>query len=155
MKPGVFTQMYIQLVFAVKNREALIFEEHQDEVYRYVSSILSNLKHKSIIINGMPDHIHILFGLNPSISISDTVWELKRSSSMFINKKNWYQRGQFYWQDGYGGFSYSKSQIDHVYNYIKNQKEHHKRLTFKEEYINFLKEYGLDFDPKFLFDFFG
>ena len=102
----------------------------------------------------MPDHIHILLGLNPSVSISDTVWEIKRSSSLFINNKNWYNKGQFYWQDGYGAFSYSKTQIDRVYNYIKNQYSHHKKSTFKEEYINFLKEYGVEFDSRFLFDFF-
>ena len=91
MKPGVFTQIYIQLVFAVKNREALLINEYQKEVFSYMSRIVSNLKHKSIIINGMPDHIHIFIGLNPSVSISDTVYELKRSSSLFINNKKWFR----------------------------------------------------------------
>lgn len=153
MKPGVFTQIYIQLVFAIKNREALLINEYQKEVFSYMSRIASNLKHKSIIINGMPDHIHIFIGLNPSVSISDTVYELKRSSSLFINNKKWF-RGKFYWQEGYGAFSYGKSQVENVYNYILNQKKHHTKTTFREEYIDFLNRFAIDYDKRFLFDFF-
>ena len=153
MKPGVFTQIYIQLVFAVKNREALLINKYQKEVFSYMSRIVSNLKHKSIIINGMPDHIHIFIGLNPSVSISDTVYELKRSSSLFINNKKWF-RGKFYWQEGYGAFSYSKSQVEDVYNYILNQEKHHTKTTFREEYIDFLNSFAIDYDKRFLFEFF-
>lgn len=153
MKPGVFTQIYIQLIFAVKNREALLINEYQKEVFSYMSRIASNLKHKSIIINGMPDHIHIFIGLNPSVSISDTVYELKRSSSLFINNKKWF-RGKFSWQEGYGVFSYSKSQIENVYNYILNQEKHHTKTTFRKEYIDFLNKFAIDYDKRFLFDFF-
>ena len=153
MKPGVFTQIYIQLVFAVKNREALLINEYRKEVFSYMSGIASNIKHKSIIINGMPDHIHIFIGLNPSVSISDTVYELKRSSSLFINNKKWF-RGKFSWQEGYGAFSYSKSQIENVYEYILNQEKHHTKTTFREEYIDFLNKFEIDYDKRFLFDFF-
>ena len=153
MKPGVFTQIYIQLVFAIKNREALLINECQKEVFSYMSGIASNLKHKSIIINGMPDHIHIFIGLNPSVSISDTVYELKRSSSLFINNKKWF-KGKFYWQEGYGAFSYGKSQVENVYNYILNQEKHHTKTTFREEYIDFLNIFEIDYDKRFLFEFF-
>ena len=101
----------------------------------------------------MPDHIHIFIGLNPSVSISDTVYELKRSSSMFINNKKWF-RGKFYWQEGYGAFSYGKSQIENVYNYILNQEKHHTKTTLREEYIDFLNKFGIDYDERFLFKFF-
>ena len=153
MKPGVFTQIYIQLVFAVKNREALLINEYRKEVFSYMSRIASNIKHKSIIINGMLDHIHIFIGLNPSVSISNTVYELKRSSSLFINNKKWF-RGKFSWQEGYGAFSYSKSQIENVYNYILNQEKHHTKTTFREEYIDFLNKFEIDYDKRFLFEFF-
>ena len=153
MKPGVFTQMYIQLVFAVKNKETLLRENHKKEVFSYMSGIVSGLKHKSIIVNGMPDHVHVFFGLNPLVSISDTVHDLKRSTSLFINNNDWF-RGKFFWQDGYGGFSYSRSQVENVYNYILNQEKHHQKMTFREEYLDFLNEFKIDYDKRFLFDFF-
>ena len=153
MKPGVFTQLHIQLVFAVKHRDRLLNNNIRNEVFSYMSGIVTNLKHKSIIINGVSDHVHVFLGLNPSVSISDTIWELKRSSSLFINNKNWFN-SKFNWQDGYGAFSYSKSQVENVYNYILSQEEHHKRRTFKEEYIDFLDKFEIEYDKKYLFDFF-
>lgn len=117
-----------------------------------MSGILTHLKHKSIIINGTINHVHILFGLSPSISISDTVHELKRSSSLFINK-NKLCTDRFSWQEGYGGFSYSRSQINDVYNYIANQEAHHKEKTFHQEYIDYLNENEMVFDERFLFEF--
>ncbi len=108
MKPGVFTQLYIQLVFAAKYRDRLLREEIRPEVFSYISGIITNRKHKSIIINGMSDHIHILIGLNPADTISDLVGTIKKSSSTFINEKEWF-RGKFHWQDGYGAFSYGRS----------------------------------------------
>ncbi|OFX59931.1 MAG: transposase [Bacteroidetes bacterium GWA2_30_7] len=153
MKSGVFTQLYIHLVFAVKYREYLIHKKLSDEVYKYISGIITNQKHKSIIVNGMPDHIHILFGLNPVISISDTVRDIKRSSSLFINEKKWLT-GTFAWQEGYGAFSYGKSQLDDIYKYIANQEQHHSKRTFKHEYIEILKKFEIEYDEKFLFDFF-
>jgi len=154
MKPGVFTQLYVQLVFAVKYRDRMLNDSIRKELFSYMSGTLTNLKHKSIIINGISDHVHVFLGLNPSISISDTVWELKRSSSLFINNKKWFQ-SKFQWQEGYGSFSYSKSQIDNVYKYIENQEQHHKRVTFKEEYIDFLEKFEIEYDSKYLFDFFN
>jgi len=153
MKPGVFTQLHIQLVFAVKHKDRLLNNNIRNEVFSYMSGIVTNLKHKSIIINGVSDHVHVFLGLNPSVSISDTIWELKRSSSLFINNKNWFN-SKFNWQDGYGAFSYSKSQVENVYNYILSQEEHHKRRTFKEEYIGFLDKFEVEYDKKYLFDFF-
>ncbi len=153
MKPGVFTQPYVQLVFAVKYRDRLLKDDIRPEIFSYMSSIATNLKHKSIIINGVSDHVHVFIGLNPSLSISETVWELKRSSSLFINNKNWF-KSKFQWQDGYGAFSYGKSQIDNVYKYIDNQEKHHKKTTFKEEYIDFLEKFEIENDSKYLFEFF-
>ena len=154
MKPGVFTQLYVQFVFAVKYRDRMLNDSIRKELFSYMSGTATNLKHKSIIINGVSDHVHVFLGLNPSISISDTVWELKRSSSLFINNKKWF-KFKFQWQDGYGAFSYSKSQIDNVYKYIENQEQHHKKTTFKEEYIDFLEKFEIKYDSKYLFDFFN
>jgi len=154
MKPGVFTQLYVQLVFAVKYRDRMLNDSIRKELFSYMSGTVTNLKHKSIIINGVSDHVHVFIGLNPSMSVSDTVWELKRSSSLFINNKKWF-KSKFQWQDGYGAFSYSKSQIDNVYKYIENQEQHHKKTTFKEEYIDFLEKFEIEYDSKYLFDFFN
>ena len=153
MKPGVFTQMHVQLVFAVKNRDAVLTRDIRKRVFEYLSGITTKLKHKSIIVNGMPDHVHVLFGLNPSVSISDTVHDLKRSTSLLINNEKLF-KGKFAWQEGYGAFSYSRSQLDNIYNYIKTQEEHHKRKTFKEEYIELLEKFEIEFNHQFLFDFF-
>ena len=152
MKPGTFTQLYVQLVFAVKNRDAVLTREIRPRVFEYISGIMSNLNHKSIIVNGTSNHVHILLGLNPSISVSDTVFKIKRSSSLFINKEKlcW---GRFSWQEGYGGFTYSRSQIGGIYDYIANQELHHKKITFQQEYIDYLKENEMEFDQEFLFDF--
>ncbi|MBC8319827.1 MAG: IS200/IS605 family transposase [Bacteroidetes bacterium] len=154
MKPGVFTQLYVQLIFAVKYKDRLLKENIRSELFSYMSGIATNLKHKSIIINGVSDHVHVFLGISPSITISDTVWELKRSSSLFINNKNWFG-SKFQWQDGYGAFSYSRSHIDNVYNYIKYQEQHHRKTTFREEYIDFLKQFEIEFNNKYLFDFFS
>jgi len=152
MKPGTFTQMYIQLVFAVKNREAALHIQIRNRVFEYMSGIITNMNHKSIIVNGVSDHVHVFFGLNPSISISDTVHDLKRSSSLFINDEN-LCKSKFSWQEGYGGFTYSRSQLDKVYKYILNQEAHHSKTTFQAEYLDFLKKFELEFDKRFLFDF--
>lgn len=152
MKPGTYTQLYVQLVFAVKNREALLHKTIQKRVFEYISGIVTEMNHKSIIVNGVSNHVHILIGLNPSKSISDTVHDIKRSSSLFINKSN-LCNGKFEWQEGYGGFTYSRSHLNNVYKYIENQEEHHKKTTFREEYLNFLKKFEIGYDERFLFDF--
>ncbi len=111
------------------------------------------MKHKSIIINGISDHVHVFVGLNPAISISDTVHELKRGSSLFINDEK-LCKNKFSWQEGYGAFTYSRSHIDNVYKYIQNQEAHHKKITFREEYIDFLKKFEAEYDERYLFEFF-
>ncbi|MFA6981022.1 MAG: IS200/IS605 family transposase [Ignavibacteriaceae bacterium] len=153
MKPGTFTQLYTHLVFAVKYRERLLRKEIQGEVFSYISGIITNRKHKSIIINGMSDHVHLLIGLNPNDTISDLVGCVKRESSSFINQKNWY-RGKYHWQDGYGAFSYGRSQLDTIYKYIANQEIHHQRRTFRQEYTGLLEKFEIVYDKKFLFEFF-
>jgi REP element-mobilizing transposase RayT len=117
-----------------------------------MSGIITTMKHKSIIVNGTSNHVHILLGLNPSISVSDTVHDIKRSSSLFINNEK-LCAGRFSWQEGYGGFSYSRSQIGEIYNYIDNQESHHQKRTFQQEYIDYLNENEMEFDQQFLFDF--
>jgi REP element-mobilizing transposase RayT len=151
-KPGSFTQIYIQLVFAVQNKDSLIHPLNQKRVFEYISGIITDLKHKSIIVNGVSDHVHMFIGMNPAKSISDTVHDIKRSSTLFINNEN-LSIGNFAWQIGYGGFSYSRSQIDKVFKYIKNQEIHHQKNTFKSEYIRLLESYNIKYDDRFLFDF--
>jgi REP element-mobilizing transposase RayT len=153
MKPGVYTQLYTQLVFAVKYRECLLTEPVRNEVFSYMSGLLTNKKHKTIIVNGYLDHVHVFLGINPTVSISDVVSDLKRSSSLFINDKK-LVNGKFQWQEGYGAFSYSKSHVENVYNYILNQKEHHQKRPFREEYLDLLKKFDLVYDDRFLFEFF-
>jgi REP element-mobilizing transposase RayT len=153
MKPNSYTQIYIQLIFAVKNRDAGLIKRNRSRIFEYMSGIITAMKHKSIIINGVSNHVHVLIGMNPSVSLSNTVHDLKRGSSLFINQ-NKLCMGQFNWQDGFGGFSYSRSQVEDVYNYILNQEVHHKAKTFKEEYIEFLQKFQIDYDQNYLFDFF-
>ena len=153
MKPGTFTQLYTQIVFAVRNRDAVLRKEFRQPLYEYMGGILLKQNHKPIIINGVYDHVHVFIGQNPAISISDTVWELKRGTDLFIKEKNWF-KSKFTWQDGYGAFSYSRSHIDNVYKYVQNQEQHHKKATFKSEYIKFLKKFEIEYDERFLFDFF-
>jgi putative transposase len=153
MKPGTFTQMYVQFVFAVKYRENLLTKSIRKQVFEYIGGINTGLKHKSIIVNGTSNHVHILIGLNPAVSISDTVYHIKRGSSLFINKENLCS-GRFCWQEGYGAFTYSRSQLDDIYKYIQTQEEHHARKSFRKEYISMLEKSETIYDPRFLFDFF-
>jgi len=153
MKPGVFTQLYTHLVFAVKYRERLLTKNIRSEVFSYISGIVTNRKNKSIIVNGMPDHIHILVGLNPDDKISELVGAIKKNSSLFINEKNFF-RGKFHWQDGYGAFSYGRSQLNGIYNYIANQQIDHQSRTFREEYTSLLEKFAIEYDEKYLFEFF-
>ncbi len=153
MKPGTFTQIYIQLVFSPKHRDRLLIEQYRPRIFEYLSGITTNLGHKSIIINGVSDHVHLFIGFSPKISVSETVKELKRSSSIFINEQRFFN-GKFEWQEGYGGFSYGKSQIEDVFNYIKDQENHHQKKTFREEYLAFLRKYEIGFEEQYLFEFF-
>jgi REP element-mobilizing transposase RayT len=149
--PGTYSQVYIQVVFAVKGRENLIGKEWKDELHKYLSGIITGKDQKSIIVNGMPNHIHAFIGLRPSMAISDLVRDIKNNSSNFINEKK-FVKGKFAWQEGYGSFSYSHSYLDNVYKYILNQETHHKTKTFKEEYIELLNKFEVEYDEKYLFD---
>ncbi|MEM6514639.1 MAG: IS200/IS605 family transposase [Bacteroidota bacterium] len=146
-----YTQIHIQVVFAVKNRQCLIHNSWKIELYKYITGILQNQGHKMIQINGMPDHIHLLFGMRPTDSLSNLIKRVKQSSSKWIND-NRLVLGKFSWQSGYGAFSYSKNQIARVANYVSNQEEHHRTKSFREEYIEFLKEFDVDYDERYLFE---
>ncbi len=148
---GTFSQIYIQVVFAVKGRENLIREQWKDELHKYIAGIIKGKEQKSIIVNGMPDHIHAFIGLRPAMAISDLVRDIKNNSSNFINDKK-FTRGRFSWQEGYGVFSYSHSHIERVYNYILNQEIHHKKKTFKAEYLELLKKFEIEYNEKYLFE---
>lgn len=153
MKPGTFTQLHVQLVFAVRYRESLLRQAQRKEVFSYISGIVTNLRHKSLIVNGYSDHVHIFLGMNPSVSVSDTVSAIKKSSAYYINNQKWFP-GRFQWQDGYGGFAYSKSQVKDVYDYILTQENHHHSVKFRNEYVDTLCQEGIIFDEMFLPEFF-
>ena len=147
---NTYTQIYIQIVFAVQERQSLISTEYKDELYKYITGIVRNNNQKLITINGMPDHLHLLIGLKPSMALSNLIKVVKSDSSKFINKKKW-MLGKFSWQEGFGAFSYSRSQLDNVINYIRNQESHHSKNTFKDEYTTLLEKFGVEYNNKYLF----
>jgi REP element-mobilizing transposase RayT len=151
---NTYTQLYIQIVFAVQGRQSLIPKAHKDEFYKYITGIVQDERrdHKLLIINGMPDHVHMLIGLKPRQALSDLVRDVKASSSGFIKEKRWL-RGRFSWQEGFGALSYSRSHLDRVVKYIANQEEHHRKRTFKEEYLKTLKAFDIDYDERYIFTF--
>ncbi|GIZ09878.1 IS200/IS605 family transposase [Flavobacterium sp. UMI-01] len=148
---NTYSQIYIQVVFAVKGRENLIKKENREELHKFITGIVSNREQKLLAIFAMPDHVHILVGMKPNISISDLVRDIKAGSSKFINDSKWIN-GKFNWQEGYGAFSYSKSNLDNVIKYILNQEEKHKTQTFKKEYYSFLEKFEIEYDDNYLFD---
>ncbi len=148
---GTYSRIYIQIVFAVKYRDNLIQENWEEELYQYITGIVQNKDQKLLAINGMPDHIHILIGLKPSCSISDLVREIKKSSTAFINEKK-FTNTKFNWQEGYGAFSYSHSSLNNVVNYVLNQKSHHRKRSFKEEYTEFLEKFEIEYKDEYLFN---
>jgi putative transposase len=147
---NTYTQIHIQFVFAVKYRNGLIHSSFKDELYQYISGIIKANNHKLLAINGMSDHIHILIGMRPTQSISELMQVIKANSSKWINEKK-FLKLKFEWQEGYGAFSYSKSQVNTVIEYIKNQEIHHEKRTFREEYIEFLEKFEIDYDKNFIF----
>lgn len=147
---NTYTQIYIQVVFAVQGRLNLIKKDNKEELHKYITGIIRNKKQKLIAINSMPDHSHIFIGMKPSIALSDLVRGIKNNSSTFINEKKWV-KGKFNWQEGFGAFSYSHSQIDAVVKYIQNQEDHHAQRTFKEEYLEMLEKFNVEFDTRYLF----
>ncbi len=151
--PGTFSQIYIQIVFAVKGRENLISNSWKAELHKYIAGIIKGKDQKPIIVNGMADHVHAFVGLRPAMAISDLTRDIKNNSSNFINNHKFVRR-KFAWQEGYGAFSYSHSHIGKVYDYILKQEKHHKKKTFKEEYIGFLKKFEVEYDEKYLFEWY-
>ncbi len=149
--PNTYSQIYIQIVFAVNGRENLISKVHREELHKYITGIVQNRGQKMLSIFCMPDHVHLLVGIKPSIAISDLVRDIKAGSSNFINQQHWV-KGKFNWQEGFGAFSYSKSQIESVIKYILSQEEHHKKTTFREEYFDFLEKFEIDYDEKYVFE---
>jgi Transposase and inactivated derivatives len=149
--PGTFSQIYIQIVFAVKGRDSLIISSWEERLYQYITGIVQNKEQKMLAINGMPDHIHLFIGMRPSCCLSDLVREVKKSSNEFINEQK-LSPFKFNWQEGFGAFSYSHSQVDQVVKYIMNQKAHHQKRSFKDEYIELLKKFNVEHDEKYLFD---
>lgn len=148
---ATYTQIHIQLVFAVKFREGLIQSSWKDELYKYITGIIQNNNHKLLAINGMSDHIHILIGLRPVQSVSSLVNDIKSNSSKFINEKR-FLPVRFEWQKGYGAFSYGRSQIPLVIEYILNQEKHHETKSFRAEYLNFLRKFEIDYDAAYIFN---
>ena len=149
--PGTFSQIYIQVVFAVKRRENLLQKPWRDEVFKYMAGIIKEKNQKPIIVNGVTDHVHLFIGLKPVMSLSDLVRDVKNNTTNFINDRK-FLNTKFSWQEGYGAFSYSHSQLDTVYQYILNQEEHHKKKTFKAEYLELLEKFEIEYDEKYLFD---
>src|SRR5258706_4697945 len=129
---NTYTQIYIQIVFAVEGRQNLIDPKHNDELQKYITGIVTAQKQKLISINNMPDHPHILIGQRPDSALSDLVGDIKSGSTNFINRNRWV-RGRFSWQEGFGAFSYSRSQLDAVIRYVTNQRKHHQRVSFRDE----------------------
>lgn len=151
---NTYTQVYLQIVFAVMGRQNVIPRQHREELHKFITGIVQNREQKMLAIYCVTDHTHILVGLNnPSMSVSDLVRDIKAGSSGFINKKKWIQ-GKFNWQEGFGAFSYSKSQVDKVVKYILNQEEHHKKKTFKEEYLELLEKFEIEYNPEYLFEWY-
>ena len=148
--PNTYTQIHIQAIFAVKRRVALIQPTWENRLYKYITGIIQKNEHKLLAINGMPDHVHVFFGMRPDQSLSDLMQDIKGSSSGWINE-NKFLKSHFEWQSGYGAFSYSKSEIPNVIAYIRNQKIHHGRVKFLDEYIQFLKDFEIDYDERYIF----
>jgi REP element-mobilizing transposase RayT len=148
--PNTYTQLYIHYVFAVQGRPNVIQAKHREELHKFITGIVQKRGHKMIAIFCMPNHIHILIGLHPDMSVSDLARDIKAGSSGFINDRKWVQ-GKFNWQEGFGAFSYSRSQLNKVIKYILSQEEHHRKKTFKEEYLDLLDKFGIEYDSKYLF----
>ena len=150
---STYSQIYIQTIFAVKGRQNLIRIEWEERLFKYITGIVQGKEQKMLAINGMPDHIHFLIGMKPSCCLSDLVREIKKSSNEFI-KENKFSKFKFSWQEGFGAFSYSHSHLDNVIAYIMRQKEHHKKKTFKAEYMDFLKRFNVEYDERYLFEWY-
>ncbi|WP_179006051.1 IS200/IS605 family transposase [Winogradskyella forsetii] len=148
---NTYTQLYFHIVFAVKGRDNHIATKWKDELYKYITGIISNKEQKLMIINGMPNHVHLLIGTKPTCTLSDLIRDIKANSSKWINDKQLINC-KFEWQSGFGAFTVSQSQVPKIVNYIKNQEEQHQSKSFKEEYIGFLNAYDIDFNSAYIFN---
>jgi REP element-mobilizing transposase RayT len=149
---NTYSQIYVQIVFAVESRQSLIDPEHNDELQKYITGIVSAQRQKLIVINNMPDHVHLLIGQRPDSALSDLVGDIKSGSTNFINRRRWV-RGRFNWQEGFGAFSYSRSQLDTVVRYIKSQQRHHRTRSFRDEYVQLLDKFSVSYDERYIFKF--
>ena len=149
---NTYSQIYIQVVFAVEWRQSLIRNENREELHKYITGIVRNKGQKMIVINSRPDHVHMLLGMQPDLALSELVREVKKVSTMFINENRWV-KGRFNWQEGFGAFSYSRSGLDAVVRYIQRQDEHHAKSSFKDEYLRLLRKFDVAFDARYVFDF--
>jgi len=147
---NTYHQIYLQTVFAVKYRNAVIDKTWSSQLYAVIGNLINKTSCKTIIVNGVEDHVHCFIGLKPAVSISELMKTVKAKSSKYINDHSLI-KNHFEWQDGYGVFSYSESQVDKVYKYIQNQEAHHKKQTFKDEYLDFLKKFKIEYDEKYIF----
>jgi putative transposase len=147
---NTYTQIYIQVVFAVQGRQSLVRPDRKEELQKYMTGIVSRQGQKLIAIHCMPDHTHVLIGLRPNIALSDLVGDIKTGSTNHINEQRWVL-GRFSWQEGFGAFSYSQSQLKGVIDYIQEQVAHHARKTFRQEYLSFLKKYEVPHNEQYIF----
>jgi REP element-mobilizing transposase RayT len=147
---NTFSQIYIQIVFAVQGRQSLISPDRREELHKYITGIVTRQGQKLLAVHCMPDHTHVFIGLRPSMCLSDLVGDIKTGSTNHINENRWVS-GRFCWQEGFGAFSYSHSQLTEVINYVQNQAEHHRRKTFREEYLQFLKNFEIEHDERYIF----
>lgn len=147
---STYSKIYIQVVFAVKGRESQILD-WEEQLYKYITGIVKNKGQKLLAIGGVTDHIHFLIGMKPTCCLSDLVREIKKSTNDYVKEQK-FSKFKFEWQEGFGAFSYSHSDLDKVISYIQNQKDHHKKQSFKEEYLNFLKKFEIEYNEQYLFD---
>jgi REP element-mobilizing transposase RayT len=148
---NTFTQLYVQIVFAVKGRQNLISKDHKEELHKYITGIVTGKGQKLLAVHCMPDHTHVFVGFKPDKAISDLARDIKANSSAFVNEKKWIV-GKFQWQEGYGAFTYSHSQLTNVIRYIRNQERHHATKTFREEYLDMLEKFRIEYDQRYLFE---
>lgn len=151
---NTYTQLNVHAVFAVKGRRNFLKDNFRYDLFKYISGILNNNKQFSLAVNGFTDHIHIFFELHPTTAVSDILRIVKTNSSKWINE-NHFINGHFNWQEGYGAFSYSRSQRDNVINYIKDQERHHSKTSFKEEYMGLLEKFEIEYDGHYVFEFYS
>ena len=150
--PNTYSQIYLHFVFTPKYRKSLIIPEIEDNLYKYITGIVKNLDQKLIRINGMPDHCHLLVRLRPSMAPSKFIQTVKANSSAWINKNGFFKH-KFSWQVGGGVFSVSERNVDQLIYYIENQKEHHRKQNFKNEFIKLLEHYNIEYKEEYLLDF--